>query len=158
MIISVIIPGFLGICIILITFYALSLSQSACQAAAAHCKEKGKNISKLSLQYSLSNKDISSVLVGMNSIRQVPIRCLPSLPCFFDIQAMPFISLFLLWLCMFKIHIMHFEVPTIAFFLNPTVAYFAFNELQSVRPSVWFKVTNSYTFDLEFGTFKYPAT
>lgn len=45
--------------------------KSACQAAAAHCKEKGKNISKLSLQYSLSNKDISSVLVGMNSIRQV---------------------------------------------------------------------------------------
>lgn len=47
--------------------------QSACQAAAAYCKEKGKNISNLAMQYSLSNKDISSVLVGMNSIRQVSI-------------------------------------------------------------------------------------
>ncbi|EXB22715.1 D-arabinose 1-dehydrogenase [Morus notabilis] len=45
--------------------------KSACQAAAAFCKEKGKNISKLAMQYSLSNKDISSVLVGMNSVRQV---------------------------------------------------------------------------------------
>ncbi|KAL6347609.1 hypothetical protein AAG906_026137 [Vitis piasezkii] len=45
--------------------------KSACQAAAAHCKEKGKNISKLAMQFSLSNKDISSVLVGMNSIKQV---------------------------------------------------------------------------------------
>ncbi|KAB1208306.1 L-galactose dehydrogenase [Morella rubra] len=45
--------------------------KSACQAAAVHCKERGKNISKLSMQYSLSNKDISSVLVGMNAIRQV---------------------------------------------------------------------------------------
>ncbi|XP_062178001.1 L-galactose dehydrogenase [Alnus glutinosa] len=45
--------------------------KSACQAAAAYCKEKGKNISKLAMQYSLSNKDISSVLVGMNSVRQV---------------------------------------------------------------------------------------
>lgn len=47
--------------------------QSACQAAAAYCKEKGKNISKLAMQYSLSNKDISSVLVGMNSVRQVDL-------------------------------------------------------------------------------------
>ncbi|KDP35919.1 hypothetical protein JCGZ_09891 [Jatropha curcas] len=45
--------------------------KSACQAAAAYCKEKGKNISKLAMQYSLSNKDISTVLVGMNSVRQV---------------------------------------------------------------------------------------
>uniref|UniRef100_A0A2N9GAM3 NADP-dependent oxidoreductase domain-containing protein n=1 Tax=Fagus sylvatica TaxID=28930 RepID=A0A2N9GAM3_FAGSY len=45
--------------------------KTACQAAAAYCKEKGKNISKLAMQYSLSNKDISSVLVGMNSVRQV---------------------------------------------------------------------------------------
>ncbi|XP_058069568.1 L-galactose dehydrogenase [Magnolia sinica] len=45
--------------------------KSACRAAAAHCKEKGKNISKIALQYSLANKEISSVLVGMNSIRQV---------------------------------------------------------------------------------------
>ncbi|KAL9274124.1 L-galactose dehydrogenase-like protein [Drosera capensis] len=44
----------------------------ACQAAAAaYCKENGKNISKLALQYSLSNRGISSVLVGMNSVRQV---------------------------------------------------------------------------------------
>lgn len=46
-------------------------AQAACQAAAAFCKEKGKNISKLAMQYSLSNKDISSILVGMNSVRQV---------------------------------------------------------------------------------------
>ncbi|XP_062082439.1 L-galactose dehydrogenase [Humulus lupulus] len=45
--------------------------KSACQAAAAYCKTKGKNISKLAMQYSLSNKDISSVLVGMNSVKQV---------------------------------------------------------------------------------------
>lgn len=48
--------------------------QSACQAAAAHCKKKGKNISKLALQYSLANKDISTVLVGMNSVRQVSLN------------------------------------------------------------------------------------
>lgn len=53
------------------------LPQSACQAAAAHCKEKGKNISKLAMQYSLSNKDISSILVGMNSVRQVSILYMP---------------------------------------------------------------------------------
>lgn len=45
--------------------------KSVCRAAAAYCKEKGKNISQLAMQYSLSNKDISSVLVGMNSIIQV---------------------------------------------------------------------------------------
>ncbi|NP_001281014.1 L-galactose dehydrogenase [Malus domestica] len=45
--------------------------KSACRAAAVYCKERGNNISKLALQYSLSNKDISSVLVGMNSINQV---------------------------------------------------------------------------------------
>ncbi|KAK9166132.1 hypothetical protein Scep_001323 [Stephania cephalantha] len=45
--------------------------KSACKAAAAHCREKGKNISKLAMQYSLSNKDISTVLVGMNSVKQV---------------------------------------------------------------------------------------
>lgn len=45
--------------------------KAACQAAADFCKEKGKNISKLAMQYSLSNKDISSVLVGMNSVQQV---------------------------------------------------------------------------------------
>ncbi|GFS34493.1 NAD(P)-linked oxidoreductase superfamily protein [Actinidia rufa] len=45
--------------------------KAACQAAAAHCKEKGRNISKLAMQYSLSNKDISSILVGMNSVKQV---------------------------------------------------------------------------------------
>ncbi|KAL5561112.1 hypothetical protein UlMin_030859 [Ulmus minor] len=50
---------------------ASSELKSACQAAAAHCREKGKNISKLAMQYSLSNKEISSVLVGMNSIKQV---------------------------------------------------------------------------------------
>ncbi|OMO92107.1 Aldo/keto reductase [Corchorus olitorius] len=45
--------------------------KSACKAAAAYCKQKGKNISKLAMQYSLSNKDISTVLVGMNSVKQV---------------------------------------------------------------------------------------
>ncbi|XP_077234002.1 NAD(P)-linked oxidoreductase superfamily protein isoform X1 [Tasmannia lanceolata] len=50
---------------------ASSELKSACQAAAAHCKEKGRNISKIALQYSLSNREISSILVGMNSVRQV---------------------------------------------------------------------------------------
>ncbi|KAK4476950.1 hypothetical protein RD792_016119 [Penstemon davidsonii] len=45
--------------------------KAACQDAAAYCKEKGKNISKLAMQYSLLNKDISTVLVGMNSVKQV---------------------------------------------------------------------------------------
>ncbi|XP_042377065.1 L-galactose dehydrogenase-like [Zingiber officinale] len=45
--------------------------KSACKAAAAHCKEKGKNISKIALQYSLMNKEIATVLVGMNSSKQV---------------------------------------------------------------------------------------
>ncbi|CAL0331451.1 unnamed protein product [Lupinus luteus] len=45
--------------------------KSACQAAATYCKEKGKNISKLALQYSLLNKEITSVLVGMKSVKQV---------------------------------------------------------------------------------------
>ncbi|XP_021655603.2 L-galactose dehydrogenase [Hevea brasiliensis] len=45
--------------------------KSACQAAAAYCKDKGKSITKLAVQYSLSNKDISTVLVGMNSVGQV---------------------------------------------------------------------------------------
>lgn len=51
--------------------------QAACQVSAAYCKEKGKNISKLAMQYSLLNKDIASVLVGMNSVSQVLIRHLP---------------------------------------------------------------------------------
>lgn len=50
---------------------APSQLKSVCAAAAAHCKTKGKNISKLALQYSLKNKDTASVLVGMNSIQQV---------------------------------------------------------------------------------------
>ncbi|KAK7252245.1 hypothetical protein RIF29_36061 [Crotalaria pallida] len=45
--------------------------KSACQAAANHCKEKGKNISKLAMQYSLLNKEITTVLVGMKSVEQV---------------------------------------------------------------------------------------
>ncbi|KAM7250413.1 hypothetical protein ACFE04_022296 [Oxalis oulophora] len=45
--------------------------KSACKAAAAYCKDKGKKITKLAMQYSLSNKDISSVLVGMNAVEQV---------------------------------------------------------------------------------------
>ncbi|GAB2268071.1 hypothetical protein Dimus_003046 [Dionaea muscipula] len=45
--------------------------KAACRAAAAYCKENGKNISKIALQYGLSNGGISSVLVGMNSVRQV---------------------------------------------------------------------------------------
>ncbi|OIV94575.1 hypothetical protein TanjilG_25637 [Lupinus angustifolius] len=45
--------------------------KSACQAAATYCKEKGKNISKLAMQYSLLNKEITSVLVGMKSVKQV---------------------------------------------------------------------------------------
>ncbi|WOK92267.1 L-galactose dehydrogenase [Canna indica] len=50
---------------------ASSELKSACRTAAVHCKEKGKNISKLALQYSLMNKEFATVLVGMNSPKQV---------------------------------------------------------------------------------------
>ncbi|KNA10025.1 hypothetical protein SOVF_148170 isoform A [Spinacia oleracea] len=50
---------------------ASSEIKAACKAAADYCKKNGKNISKLALQYSLSNKDISTTLVGMNSVKQV---------------------------------------------------------------------------------------
>ncbi|KAH8498650.1 hypothetical protein H0E87_017544 [Populus deltoides] len=63
--------------------------KSACEAAAAFCKEKGKNISKIAMQYSLSNKDISSVLVGMNSVRQVLLHFL-DFHILFDIQVLNF--------------------------------------------------------------------
>ncbi|CAI9104175.1 OLC1v1002805C5 [Oldenlandia corymbosa var. corymbosa] len=48
--------------------------KAACKTAADYCKEKGKDVSKLSLQFSLSNKDISTVLVGMNSVSQVQMN------------------------------------------------------------------------------------
>nr|CAB3465895.1 unnamed protein product [Digitaria exilis] len=44
---------------------------SACRAAAEHCSKKGKSITKLAMQYSLMNNEISTVLVGMNSSKQV---------------------------------------------------------------------------------------
>lgn len=50
---------------------ASSELKAACRAAVDHCKGKGKNISKLALQYSLANTDISSVLVGMKSVKEV---------------------------------------------------------------------------------------
>ncbi|XP_004504882.3 L-galactose dehydrogenase [Cicer arietinum] len=45
--------------------------KAACRASATYCQENGKNISKLALQYSLLNKEITSVLVGMKSVEQV---------------------------------------------------------------------------------------
>ncbi|KAH9611662.1 hypothetical protein KSS87_018622 [Heliosperma pusillum] len=45
--------------------------KAACRAAAEYCKQNRKSISKLALQYSLSNKELSTVLVGMNSVKQV---------------------------------------------------------------------------------------
>ncbi|KAG9128678.1 hypothetical protein Leryth_018319 [Lithospermum erythrorhizon] len=45
--------------------------KNACREAVAYCKEKGKSITKLALQFSLSNPTISTVLVGMNSVKQV---------------------------------------------------------------------------------------
>ncbi|CAA7387751.1 unnamed protein product [Spirodela intermedia] len=45
--------------------------KASCRAAADHCRGKGKNISHLALQYSLGNKGVASVLVGMNSVKQV---------------------------------------------------------------------------------------
>lgn len=53
------------------TVLYVGILQSACAAAAIHCKEKGKNISKLALQFALDNQDISTTLVGMNSVEQV---------------------------------------------------------------------------------------
>lgn len=44
--------------------------RASCKEAADYCRRKGKNISKLALQYSLKSKAISSVLVGMNSVKQ----------------------------------------------------------------------------------------
>lgn len=49
--------------------------KSACKFAVAHCKSKGKKIAKLALQYSLANKAISSVLVGMGSVSEVRRKC-----------------------------------------------------------------------------------
>lgn len=51
--------------------YNTAFYQSACRAAADHCKKKGKNITKLAMQYSMMNSEISTVLVGMNSPKQV---------------------------------------------------------------------------------------
>lgn len=48
--------------------------KAACQTAVASCKKKGKNISKLAMQYSLCNKDISTILVGMKSVEQVQVN------------------------------------------------------------------------------------
>ncbi|GJS84743.1 L-galactose dehydrogenase [Tanacetum coccineum] len=48
--------------------------QAACQTAAAFCKKKGKNISKLAMQFSLCNRDISTILVGMKSVEQVQVN------------------------------------------------------------------------------------
>ncbi|KAJ3675652.1 hypothetical protein LUZ60_004694 [Juncus effusus] len=45
--------------------------KSTCKSAAEHCRKKGKKITKIALQYSLLNKEISTVLVGMNSPSQV---------------------------------------------------------------------------------------
>ncbi|GAA0173434.1 reductase [Lithospermum erythrorhizon] len=45
--------------------------KNACRKVVAYCKEKGKSITKLALQFSLSNPTISTVLVGMNSVKQV---------------------------------------------------------------------------------------
>ncbi|CAA7037755.1 unnamed protein product [Microthlaspi erraticum] len=45
--------------------------KSACKAAVAHCKSKGKKMTKLAMQYSLANKEVSSVFVGMGSVSEV---------------------------------------------------------------------------------------
>ncbi|XP_062204075.1 L-galactose dehydrogenase-like [Phragmites australis] len=45
--------------------------KSACRAAVDHCRKKGKSITKLAMQYSLMNNEISTVLVGMSSSEQV---------------------------------------------------------------------------------------
>ncbi|KAI3704157.1 hypothetical protein L1987_74372 [Smallanthus sonchifolius] len=48
--------------------------KAACRTAAAFCKKKGKDISKLAMQYSLCNKYISTILVGMKSVEQVQVN------------------------------------------------------------------------------------
>lgn len=48
------------------------------------------------MQYSLSNKDISTVLVGMNSVKQVPVHYLPLIVSFSNIEVFfPLISKYL---------------------------------------------------------------
>ena len=56
---------------IYLTSIILPVYQSACRAAADHCRKKGKSITKLAMQYSLMNSEVSTVLVGMNSSKQV---------------------------------------------------------------------------------------
>ena len=41
--------------------------KAACKKAAAHCKAKGTDISKLALQFALANRDIATTLVGSAS-------------------------------------------------------------------------------------------
>ncbi|KAI3497413.1 hypothetical protein L1887_40004 [Cichorium endivia] len=48
--------------------------KAACKNAAEFCKKKGKDISKLAVQYSLRNKDISTILVGMKSVEEVKVN------------------------------------------------------------------------------------
>ena len=54
-----------------IHMYNMVCYQLACRAAADHCRNKGKHITKLAMKYSLMNDEISTVLVGMNSPEQV---------------------------------------------------------------------------------------
>jgi L-galactose dehydrogenase len=56
---------------IFLTRIILPVYQSACRAAADHCRKKGRSITKLAMQYSLMNNEISTILVGMNSSEQV---------------------------------------------------------------------------------------
>ena len=42
-----------------------------CKETATYCQNKGKNLSKLALQYALNNQNISSTLVGMSSLKEL---------------------------------------------------------------------------------------
>lgn len=85
--------------------------QAACRAAVDHCKGKGKNISKLALQYSLANTDISSVLVGMKSVKEV---------IFFNRHPLPLILHFMTLMSAYEL--------VFSSFLGSDIVYYTFHK------------------------------
>ena len=52
--------------------------QAACARAAAHCKERGRSLSRLAMQFALANQRLHTVVVGMASVAEVKanVECL----------------------------------------------------------------------------------
>lgn len=47
------------------------LVQTICAQAAKACKEQGKSIAKLAVQYALRNRNLITTLIGMPSVAEV---------------------------------------------------------------------------------------